>query len=64
VTSIDPAGTGPVQGDPDRLQQAIWNVLANAIKFTPIAAIASLAHLLPQTSGGRSTLASTATALE
>ncbi len=24
-----------VQGDPHRIQQAIWNVLANAVKFTP-----------------------------
>lgn len=29
------AGTGPVSGDPNRLQQVIWNLLSNAIKFTP-----------------------------
>ena len=31
---LDPS-TGPVVGDPRRLQQVVWNLLSNAIKFTP-----------------------------
>jgi PAS domain S-box-containing protein len=27
--------TGPIKGDPARLQQTVWNLLSNAIKFTP-----------------------------
>ena len=31
--TIDP--TGPVKGDPGRLQQIFWNIFSNAIRFTP-----------------------------
>ena len=27
--------SGPVSGDPGRLQQVLWNLLSNAVKFTP-----------------------------
>ena len=33
-TSISP-GLPSIRGDADRMQQIIWNVLANAVKFTP-----------------------------
>lgn len=39
---FDPS-TGPVLGDPDRLQQVVWNLLSNAVKFSTRGGIVQVA---------------------
>jgi PAS domain S-box-containing protein len=42
-SSLDPEA-GPVSGDPNRLQQVFWNLLSNAIRFSPRGSRVQVSH--------------------
>ena len=44
VDTLDPREPRPVRGDTGRLQQAFWNLLANAVKFTPAGGTVTIEH--------------------
>jgi signal transduction histidine kinase len=57
--AVRPAMTA---GDPDRLQQVVWNVLSNAVKFTP--AEGSITVRLERTQGYRLTVTDSGAGIE